>query len=363
MQDKPLNIGILGTRGIPNRYGGFETCAEQIGQRLVSMGHKVSVYCPGDHPLKDKQWNGIDRIIKKNPEALLGSFGQFIYDFFCNRDSRKRNFDIVLHLGYTSDSVWNRFWTSKSRHIVNMDGMEWKREKYHPLVRRFLKKAEGMAVKRASCLIADNEAIGAYLREKYKHKVHMIPYGAIVPPKADERLLSKGLEAGGYDLMVARMEPENNIETAIKAKLMLNDNLPLLIIGNLNKYKLKLQRQFATPKRIIFHEPVYDFKVLSSIRQLSRYYIHGHSAGGTNPSLLEAMASECNIIAHHNPYNQAVLKDRAFYFSSSEELAEQLSKHPSNNFVSWKKENMNMVMNKYNWDIVSKDYEEIFRNV
>ena len=150
MEKDKLSIAILGTRGIPNRYGGFEACAEQLALGLTRLGHQVVVYCVHDHPVKDESWNDVHRILKHNPEKMLGSFGQFIYDLRCNLDSRKRDFDLILHLGYTSDSIWNKFWPGKSIHLVNMDGMEWQREKYGNLTKRFLKWAERLATLRAN---------------------------------------------------------------------------------------------------------------------------------------------------------------------------------------------------------------------
>lgn len=362
MKNDKLNIGIIGTRGIPNRYGGFEACAEQIGKRLVNKGHQVTVYCGNDHPVKEKQWEGINRILKSNPEVSLGSFGQFLYDLYCNIDSRKRNFDVILHLGYTSDSVWYRLWTKKSRHYVNMDGMEWQRQKYHPWVRSFLKRAEKWAVRRAECLIADNPAIEKYLRSKYKNEIRMIPYGAEIPAGMDRSMIPQGLEAGKYDLIVARMEPENNIQTAIEAKKSSNDKIPLLIIGNENKYRNELKKHYQKEGNIIFHKAIYDTQKLNSTRHFARYYIHGHSAGGTNPSLLEAMACDCNIISHDNPFNRAVLGENALFFSGADDLEQYFRKHVSPDFVKWSRKNQQMINKIYNWDIVSASYEHIFKN-
>jgi glycosyltransferase involved in cell wall biosynthesis len=359
MMNRVLSIGIIGTRGIPNRYGGFEACAEQIGKRLVKMGHEVTVYCGKDHPVKDKQWEGIKRILTTNPEVKLGSFGQFLYDLYCNMDSRKRGFDAILHLGYTSDSIWYRLWSKRSRHLVNMDGLEWQRQKYHPWVRMFLRKAEKMAVKRADCLIADNPAIETYLRKKYNSDIRMIPYGAEIPDGISQSLIPSGLEEGGYDLIVARMEPENNIQTAIEAKISSKNKLPLLIIGNENKYSKYLQKKYHNQDHILFHEAVYDAQKLNSIRRFARYYIHGHSAGGTNPSLLEAMACECNIIANDNPFNRAVLGKRAMFFSGASDLDQYFRKQTPVAFSEWRKENLQRIKKVYNWDIVSKSYEQV----
>src|ERR1043166_5688819 len=157
----------MGTRGIPNRYGGFEQLAEYLSQSLTQKGHEVFVYNPNYHPYKKEKWNEVNIIHCNDPENKYGTFGQFFYDRNSINDARKRNFDVLLHLGYTSDSIWYRKWPKKSINIVNMDGLEWKRSKYNFLIKRFLKWAESLAVKNAQVLIADSPGIQEYLSDTY----------------------------------------------------------------------------------------------------------------------------------------------------------------------------------------------------
>ena len=125
-----MNIGILGTRGIPNHYGGFEQFAQYLAKGLVAKGHIVFVYNSNSHPYQESTWNGIHIIHCNDPENSIGTVGQFIYDYNCLQDARKRNFDILLQLGYTSSSIWYRFWPKKAITIVNMDGLEWRKRCY-----------------------------------------------------------------------------------------------------------------------------------------------------------------------------------------------------------------------------------------
>ncbi len=141
-QSIPLKIAILGCRGIPNRYGGFEQFAEKLSVGLVEGGHQVWVYNSHNHPCRDALWRGVHRVLCYDPEYRLGQFGQFIYDWNCIRDSRRRGFDIILQLGNTSSSVWHRQLPRASVVVTNMDGLEWKRSKYNRPVQRFLKYAE-----------------------------------------------------------------------------------------------------------------------------------------------------------------------------------------------------------------------------
>lgn len=151
-----MRIAILGSRGIPNNHGGFEQFAEYFSVYLASNNHDVYVYNSHDHAYQDKEFKNVNIIHCYDPESKLGASGQFIYDLNCILDSRKRNFDVILQLGYTSNSIWYWLLPKKPVIITNMDGMEWKRSKYSPKVRKFLKYAEKLAVKSSDYLIADS---------------------------------------------------------------------------------------------------------------------------------------------------------------------------------------------------------------
>lgn len=358
---KKIKIGILGSRGIPNQYGGFEECAEKLALRLVEKGHEVSVYTEKQHKLKERNWNGINRILIKNPEDKLGTFGQFIYDLNCNLDSRKNEFDVVLHLGYTSDSIWNWLWPKKSIHIVNMDGLEWLRSKYSKPVRRFLKYAEKLAAVHANWLVADSIPIEDYLKENYNKKVSHIAYGADIPATLSENIPeSFGLKKRGYDLIVARIIPDNHIEMILQAKELAVDKTPLFILCNENAFKNHLAEKYQHLDHVTFYGPVYEKEKVNSLRYYCRYYLHGHSAGGTNPSLLEAMACSSPVVAHGNKFNKAVLGKDAQFFSSVKELAiifEQFDSDKINNQI---RNNLSKIHRKYNWDLVTEKYEQLF---
>ena len=360
MPDK-LKIAILGTRGIPNRYGGFEECAEKLSVRLASKGHQVAVYTDAAHPVREKQWKGVERILKENPEHWMGTAGQFFYDLRCNLNSRHRAFDIILHLGYTSDSVWQQLWPSESVHIVNMDGLEWQRSKYSRPVRGFLKYAEKLAAKKADWLVADSLPIMEYLEKNYNKPIRHIAYGADIPETIDEKVPSEfGLINRDYDLIVARIIPDNNIEMILKAREKGKDRTPLMILCNRNRMMNELKEKYSHLDFINFHGPVYEKSKVSSLRFHCRYYIHGHSAGGTNPSLLEAMACSSPVIAHDNPFNRAVLGPDAQYFGSAEALADILEGNPREDINKHIQNNLQKVKDVYNWDAISHAYEKLF---
>ncbi len=318
---KNLNIGILGTRGIPNHYGGFEQFAEHLSQDLVDRGHSVSVYNSSLHPYKQNKWRGVRIIHCRDMEHRLGTAGQFVYDLNCINDARKRNFDVLLHLGYTSDSVWCWRWPKQTIHIVNMDGMEWLRTKYSKPVKRFLKWAESLAAGHAQVMVADSPGVQEYILGKYGKKPAYIPYGATLFNQPDPAILKKyDLFPRRYLLMITRMEPENNIEMAIQGYLASGHPDPLFIIGNItNTYGRYITAKYRAPG-IRFSDAIYVQDELDNLRYFSSLYFHGHSVGGTNPSLLEAMACGCRIAAHENRFNRAVLGDEADYFPDADHI-------------------------------------------
>jgi glycosyltransferase involved in cell wall biosynthesis len=346
-----MKIGIIGTRGIPNCYGGYEQFVEYAAPMLVNRGHEVYVYNSSLHPVRQKTWKGVHLVRRFDPENKIGTAGQFIYDLNCILDARKRNFDVMLQLGYTSSSVWSFLFPKNSVVVTNMDGLEWKRQQYSKPVRRFLKQAEKWAALYSHYLIADSRAIQNYLMDVYGKPSAFIAYGATLMNKADEQALRIfGLEKYGYDLLVSRMEPENNVELIIQAHLMAQPSKPLIIAGNhRNKFGTYLHRKYAGEK-IRFIGPVFNIEVLNNLRFYSHLYFHGHSVGGTNPSLLEAMASHALIVAHDNVFNKAVLGQDAFYFSSLNQLAEMLNRDlQREEYASLIQKNAEKITLEYSW--------------
>ena len=356
----PLKIGILGTRGIPNRYGGFEECAEKLSLGLVEKGHNVWVYNSSHHDYRENSWQGVHIIHCKDPEPKLGTAGQFIYDYNCFTDARRRGFDVLLQLGYTSSSVWWRRWPKDCVNIVNMDGMEWQRSKFSPRVQKFLRKAERWAAVNADHLVADSVAIGEYLQATYGLESAYIPYGAILFENPDAAVpATYGLRADDYHLLIARMEPENNIETIINGYLQSGDRSPLVVVGNTgNKYGTYLKDTYG--EAIRFTGGIYDAAIINNLRYFSKLYWHGHSVGGTNPSLLEAMGCHALIAAHRNAYNGAILGASAFAFSDAAGISAIIqSLQPKPAYAHWISANDKKIRDLYNWPRIVDQYEQL----
>lgn len=355
-----LKIGILGSRGIPNAYGGFEECAQHLAMGLVDKGHEVFVYNSSLHPYKEKTWKGVNIVHCKDWEDRLDAAGQFIYDFNCIADARKRNYDILLQLGYTSNSVWHWLWPKNSINIVNMDGLEWKRTQYSKLTRAFIKKAESWAAKNGDCLVADSPGIQQHISDTYQKRSVFIPYGAQAFTTPDASLLNQfHLVPHQYYLVVSRLEPENNIEMIVEGFLKSKTKHDLIIVGKENKFG-KIWRQKYASEKVKFIGAVYDKTLLNNLRYFSKLYFHGHSVGGTNPSLLEAMACQCNISAHNNIFNNAILENNADYFSNSGEVTAVLNTESyAIESISRKQTNMNKITETYKWEKIVDAYETL----
>lgn len=369
-----MKIAFVSTRGIPNNYGGFEQFAEYISVGLAQRGHDITVYSPKFHPYQHDNYKGVKIKHIYSPETWMGSsVGSFFYDFASLKDALKNeDFDIIYEAGYTSiipAYIW--FDVKKRKRPIfttNMDGLENKRSKFNPIVRRFLDWEEKMAVKYSHYLIADNMGIHDYYKEKYGKESKFLAYGANIHNDFNAEYLKEfGLKPEEYYILIARLEPENNIIMAIEGYLHSKENgrRPLIIVGKTNTpHGKELVKKYENEKNVRFVGGIYDFKKLDSVRHFSRAYFHGHSVGGTNPSLLEAMAAGCFIFAHDNIFNRAVLKDNAWYYPSALKVSEFLDnidtivyKHK----IEFIAKNIDVIRNEYSWEHLVDEHEKYFK--
>lgn len=357
-----MKIAILGTRGIPNYYGGFEQFAEFFSVYLVKKGHEVYCYNSHNHKFQEKTFHGVNIIHQHDPEYKYGTFGQFIYDYNCIMDSRKRNFDIILQLGYTSNSIWCFLLPQKPIIITNMDGLEWKRTKYSKPVQQFLKFAERLAANSSDYLVSDSVGIEKYLKKKYKKDSAYIAYGAYPFENPNEEILREyDVEKERYNMIMARFEPENNLDMVLEGVSLSNDKTPILVIGkHETKYGEYLKNKFKNFKNIRFLGGIYNLEHLNNLRHFSKLYFHGHSVGGTNPSLLEAMASNALIIAHNNDFNKGILKENGYYFSNPMEVKNCIETIKKNDNLQRVQNNFEGIINEFNWEKINGQYLQLF---
>ncbi|PLX75198.1 MAG: glycosyltransferase family 1 protein [Desulfuromonas sp.] len=361
------SIAILGTRGIPARYGGFETFADELSRRLVKKGKEVSVYCE-----KCGSESGVFEYEGVKLEYIrtfpLGPFRTILFDLICLWHARNR-FDVIYLLGYGAAlfAFIPRLWGKQV--WINVDGIEWRRTKWNDLAKVYFKIMEFFSTITPDRIIADAEGIKNYFVGKYKRlpPCTFIPYGAplITESQSNDYLKSLGLCRGGYYLVVARLEPENHVREIIEGYSRYHSKRPLLIVGGLtpnNDYVAELKE--LESERVRFLGGIYNVEKLQSLRINSFAYFHGHSVGGTNPSLLEALGCGNLIVAHDNVFNREVAGDVGYYFETTEDIRrilEELEETSADNISALSKQALLRIVDKYNWDLVVKSYLDLLK--
>jgi glycosyltransferase involved in cell wall biosynthesis len=320
------NLLILGTRGVPARHGGFETFAERLALFLKRENWNVSVYCQEDGDtnakLREEDWQGIRRIVV--PVPRLGPLSSVIFDFRCLIDAAQRPGTLLI-LGYNTAifAFLPRLW-SRSK-AINMDGLEWKRAKWPLLVKAWLWFNERLATRTGALLIADNPEIENRLRRiAPRAQTVMIPYGADRITTSPASILdSYGLQPDNYFLVISRIEPENSILEMVQAFSSKPRQRKLVIIGNLDVENSAYHRAVrqASNDSVVFLGAIYDGDTIKSLRFHAWVYCHGHTVGGTNPSLVEALGAGNAVILHDNPFNRWTAGIDQFYFNHRQDCA------------------------------------------
>lgn len=350
-------IAIVGTRGIPACYGGFETFAEEVSTRLALKGLNVTVWC-------DASNNQISHLAtvelayssyKKSKNPL-----KYYFDSI-NRASKESE---ILLIAGTGGAIF--YWLAKLRGkkiITNIDGVESKRAKWSFLKRLYIKLSEILAIRYSDVIIADSEGIKRYVLNNYnivEDRIRVIEYGALVNCALDEGVLKKyGLISDSYYLVVSRLEPENNIQMIVEGYLLSQSDRPLVIVGGLNNTAFVNSLLRYQSEKVRFLDGIYNKHELSVIRASCFAYLHGHSVGGTNPSLLEAMGSGNISVCHDNVFNREVTNSLMFYFSSASELSNNLLKIESlsdEDKAEIRASARLRITDYYNWDNMTEKY-------
>ncbi len=300
---------ILGTRGIPASHGGFETFAERYALFLAERGWNVSVYCQDDvekvtQPVRADVWRGVNRIFIQT--ARKGGLGALDFDFKCVRDALKRP-GVCLVLGYNGAAFLPALRLAGRKVLTNMDGIEWKRPKWPMPVRAWFFVNEWIAAWTSQRLVADHPAIADHLATRRPRSAAVvIPYGADPVYGAAVGPVQKlGLEPNKYLISIARIEPDNNIATMVRAFSAKRRGMKLVVLGKLeqgNRYHEEVRA--AASEEVVFPGAIYEPAVVRALRFHARAYLHGHTVGGTNPSLVEALWAGNAVVAHDNSYNR-----------------------------------------------------------
>lgn len=309
-----LRIAVIGSRGIPAHYGGFETFAEELAPRLVTRGHEVTVYGRRGYTGEEarEQWRGV-RLVH-TPYLKVRALETLSHEFTSIVHSLMKPFDLYYFLG-TRGAPWYLLTKPTSRvAVVHTDGLEWQRRKWGTAGRAYLRWAEWLAASvSADELVTDAQAMRAYYLDRYGRDSKQIPYGAPLLADVDAEALRRdwGLEPGGYDLVVCRLEPENNVDLIVREHLLSATASPLVIVGDApyeGAYHRALH-ELAAHDRVRFLGAVHDG--VDTLYAGCRAYLHGHEVGGLNPSLLRAMGAGRACLALDTPFNREALGEGA----------------------------------------------------
>lgn len=353
------HITIIGTQGVPANYGGFESLVENLIGEHKSEDVKYTVFCSArDMQERLDEYKGAE--LKYIPLRANG-VQSIPYDMWSFMRVPKDS-DVILVLGVSGCLILPLYRLfSRKRLVINIDGLEHRREKWGKAARAFLKFSEKMAVRYADVIIADNKGIQDYVKEEYGKESVMIAYGGDHVIREADASFEKdvldgfGLETGEYAVTVCRIEPENNCHKILEA--FSRTDRKLIFIGNWNRseYGRELKARYSQFPDIIIQDPVYDIDKLYVLRKNARMYVHGHSAGGTNPSLVEAMFFGRPILCHDVVYNRESTHDKAYFWSDADELATLLQRNDLNG------EMMKVIADKeYTWKAIAAQYESLY---
>jgi glycosyltransferase involved in cell wall biosynthesis len=368
---KGLRIAVIGCRGIPAGYGGFETFAEELTPRLVERGHDVTVYCRRGYTgeAMADEYKGVR--LRYTPYLKRRELEQLSHEFTSIADSVRRKFDLYYFLGTRSAPMYVPLRAARKRVIVvNTDGLEWKRRKWPPIGRAYLRFAEWVAVRLASdFLISDAKAIRQYFLDTYHHESKYLTNGAHIYTELPEGALDQwSLTPGEYYLIACRIEPENNIDLIIKEFVASGSPRELVIVGGMNyetPYWQELQ-DLGRGHRVRFLGPVYGPMLVEYLHLGCYGYLHGHEVGGTNPALLKAMGCANGVIALDTPFNSENLEDTGLLWTKAPgSLADQIvwaDDHPAE-FRELGLQAQQRIRELYTWDMVADNHDRFFRQV
>ena len=360
----PMRLAMIGTRGVPATYGGFETAIEEIGQRLVQQGHEVTVYgrsggkdVPTEH-LGMKCVN-LPALRSKTLETLSHtalSTGHF---------SATRRHDVAFVFNAANAPFVPMLRGRGTAVALHVDGLEWKREKWGKWGRRYYRMAEQMAVREADALIADAQGIADYYDDEFGVPTELISYGTrILRNSPSDAIEGIGLVPGQFHLVVARFEPENHVDVIVEGYHRSNATLPLIVVGSAPysaAYTDSIGQIASRDPRIRLLGGVWDQRLLDQLYAHALSYLHGHSVGGTNPSLLRAMGAGTAIVGWDVVFNREVAGTAGLYFDSAAQLAGQIhevEQYPQR-FQDIGELMQERARKRYNWDSVTEAYEAL----
>ena len=358
-----MRIAILGTRGIPANYGGFETFAEHLSTRLVARGHKVTVYCRA-HYISPRQIEYQGVRLKVLSTIRHKYFDTVVHTFLSALHAAPRRYDAVLICNAANAPFAPIIRLAGTPVVINVDGLEHKRKKWNSLARHYYLLAERLATILPTETVTDAKVIQDYYLARHRAKSTMIAYGAEVERRADPLVRRWRVEPNRYVLYVSRLEPENNAHLVIEAFKRVRTAHKLLIVGDApyaREYIKDLKMRARRDKRIVFTGFVFgrDYRAL---QQNAYCYIHATEVGGTHPALLEAMGFGNCVLTLAAPENIEAIGDAAIAYSDENDLTEKLQRVLRDGSLvhAYRNRAQARVQEMYEWDYVVDQYEELF---
>jgi glycosyltransferase involved in cell wall biosynthesis len=359
MQNK--RIAILGTVGVPANYGGFETLAENLARfhQANDLAGGLVVYCSAkNYPTRPESYLGAKlRYIVLNANGV----SSIPYDIVSLLSAVRHRSDVILLLGVSGAIALPLVrLLSRARIVTNIDGIEWKREKWKGAARWFLRFSERMAVRFSHEVVADNAGIAEHVVQSYGRDCHVIAYGG------DHALQAPIKPYGGaplpprYALALCRIEPENNVTMILEAFVRI-PGMPLVFVGNWNNsaFGRELRQRYASLPHLHLLDPIYDIGVLRTVRGNAALYVHGHSAGGTNPSLVEMMHFGVPILAFDCIFNRCTTEEKAVFFKDAAALRNAVDTLDPDDAARIGEDMRRVAEARYTWDAVGRAYFRI----
>lgn len=359
-----MRIALIGTRGVPANYGGFETCVEELGKRLVRRGHAVTVYCRKSYYRdRPKYYQGMRLVYLPNIQKK--ALDTLSHTFFSIWHSISENYDILMVFNAANSLALIIPKLLGKRIAINTDGLEWKRGKWGVLARKYYKLSEWLCTKVASRIVADSRGIQDYYMKTYGIDSAFIAYGAPICTRQGHKLLKKfGLSPNEYFLQITRFEPENNPLLTIQAYKRITTDKKLVIVGGVpysSEYADRILKEAGG--NIVLPGFIYDSALLNALWTNCYAYIHGNEVGGTNPALLQAMGAGCFVVAIDIAFSRDVLSDCGIYYDkNAASLADRMRWAIENNnrLLEYKHSAVKRIASNYNWDKVTSCYENMF---
>lgn len=360
MNSYKKTISIIGTNGLPGRYGGWDQLLNHLTIHLAEE-YDFVVYTSSYNAEK-----GVTRVNSAELRILklkANGVQSIPYDMLSMIESVWRRFDVLLIMGVSGCILLPLIKPFAKKIILNIDGAEWKRGKWNWFARWFLKYSEKLGVRYSDIVISDNKIIQDYVKSEYNKYSTLIPYGGdhvIKLPLSFNSSLEYRIKESEYAFKVCRIEPENNLDIILEA--FANNGYPLLIVGNWDNssYGRELRRSYSHYANLRLLDPIYDQEKIDEIRGNCLLYIHGHSVGGTNPSLVEAMNLGLCCLVYNVSYNRETTEDKAFYFQDAEtltQLVEFLSKKSNFSYVDESRAKMyEVACRRYKWGMITSAY-------